>query len=83
MVRVFLRESPLAGQVRVGAEVIVHRRMVSGADLESIGSEGLVLSPAAEGECELEINGLAVAVGKIVKRRGGYFFKVTRMERGQ
>ncbi len=76
--RQFLGESPIAGRVSLPTAVILHRLTLTPEDIGRIVTEG-ALAPVGEPACELEIGGQCVARGRIVRRRGAWFFKVTEM----
>jgi hypothetical protein len=79
----FLAESALAEKIKLPARVVIKRTSLSSQDVVDIraaGEYGPV--PAGEEICELEIGGRRIATGKIVKKRGGYFFKVLELVDG-
>ncbi len=76
-VRDFLSKSPLANRIKLPTRIVVQRTQVSSGRLVQIkkdGSYGPV--PKEEEVCELEVGGQVIARGKIVRRRGEFFFKV-------
>ncbi len=76
--RTFLEESPIAGRVTLSTQVVLHRLTLTPEDVSRIVAEG-TLTPAGERTCELEIGGQCVARGRVVWRRGAWFFKVMEM----
>jgi hypothetical protein len=73
-IKVFLEDSPIAEKVRLESRVITHRRVLSPRDLVN-KSDGEYIASSDE-VCELEVGGQILAKGKIVRKRGVYFFKV-------
>jgi hypothetical protein len=76
-VRDFLSKSPLAHRIKLPTRIMVQRTQVSSGRLVQIkkdGSYGPV--PKEEEICELEVGGQVIARGKIVRRKGEFFFKV-------
>ncbi len=59
--------------------IVVSRMNLAAEDLARLLREGEV---AADGDstCELEVGGQIVARGRMVRRRGGWYFKVLRMK---
>jgi flagellar motor switch/type III secretory pathway protein FliN len=75
----FLKSSPVARDVSLKTNVVLHRRKMNAAELLSLDEEGS-LTVRENGELyELDVNGLAVAKGVIIKKHGEYFFKVKEM----
>lgn len=73
----FLKDSPLADRVKLRSRVVVQRAFLSPREILSIQAEqkyGPV--PKKQRICELEAGGRVLARGKIVKRKGEYYFKV-------
>ena len=73
----FLKESPIAAQVTLPTKVIVHRTRLNPRDLVAIAAEkqyGPI--PEKEELCEIEAGGRVLAKGKIVKRKGEFYFKI-------
>ncbi|MBB6479653.1 FliM/FliN family flagellar motor C-terminal domain-containing protein [Spirochaeta isovalerica] len=78
--RDFLKTSPIAGEVRLPANVVLHRKKMSAEELLSLESKGVFsVEERGDEEYELEVNGCSIAHGTIVKKQGGYFFKVKEM----
>jgi hypothetical protein len=69
------KRKSLFDRIALPTRIIVNRRELSAADFGEIVQRG-ALGPAGEDTCELEAGGQILARGKIVKRRGRYFFKV-------
>ncbi len=72
----FLAESPIAERVSIPTVLILERRRLSAAELEAARAAGTYV-PSLGLTCELEAGGQVVARGKIVRRGGKSFFKVT------
>jgi len=79
--RRFLEESPIAARVLLPTQTILNRITLTPEEVSRIVSEG-TLRPGGNRTCELEIGGQCVARGRIVRRRGAWFFKVTEMNDG-
>jgi hypothetical protein len=62
-------------RIRVPTRVIVHRSELAAAALAELVQRGELASERGV-TCELEAGGVVVARGRIVRRRGGYYFKV-------
>jgi hypothetical protein len=79
MVHRFLSESPLAEKIKLPARVVITRLELSPHDVNGIRAAGAYGPVPANGEiCELEIGGRRIAQGKLIRKRGGTFFKVIR-----
>ena len=63
-------------RVTLPTRIIVHRSRQSATALAGIVQKG-ELAPADGRACELESGGQVLARGRIVRRRGQWFFKVT------
>lgn len=82
----FLTLSVMAKKVKLPGKIVLHRTSSSPADIASIRASG-VYGPIPLGEevCELEVNGIVLASGKIVQKGKNFYFKVTKLtkeERG-
>jgi len=77
----FLEKSPIAPRVALPSVVVVRDMKLSYAAVKGIIESG-VFEPSGAETCELEVGGQRIARGKIVRRWGGFYFKVTEMERG-
>lgn len=73
----FLSESPIAQRVRLQSRVVLKRMSLSPRELVDIRETGK-LGPldASDLICELQIGTHILTLGKIIKRRGEYYFKV-------
>ena len=70
--------SPVAEKVKLDTRVVLHRTRLSPEDVAVIRqSKEYGPIPRREQICELEAGGRALARGKIVRRGGEYFFKVS------
>jgi len=78
----FLMESPAAKRVRLPARVVIGRGAHSLRDVRAIAEAG-TFSPASDPlpACELEVAGVVVARGRVVRKGGRLFFKVAEIER--
>ena len=74
----FLQDSPLADRIKLPTRVVVNRGELSPADVAAIKAAG-EYTPDNEGVCELEVGGMILARGRVIKRRGHTYFKVTAM----
>jgi hypothetical protein len=63
-------------RVKLPTRVIVHRSAMSAATLAAVVQKG-ELAPGDGRACELEAGGQVLARGRIVRRRGEWYFKVT------
>jgi hypothetical protein len=77
----FLGESPIAVRVSLPTKVIVHELKLSFAELKGIMDTG-AFTPANGRVCELEVGERRIARGRIVRRRGAFYFKVREIEKG-
>jgi hypothetical protein len=77
----FLQESPIAARVLLPTHVIVRQQKLSYMAVKGI-MESAAFAPSGGKVCELEIGGRRIARGRIVRRPGGFFFKVEEMEKG-
>ena len=80
-VKKFLEESPIAEAVSLPAAVIVHRQLLSPKEVSGIRERG-TYTPSGEDVCGLEVGGRLIARGKMIRRRGMSYFKVTEMAKG-
>ena len=77
MLEEFIKSSPIAESVYVKGNVILHRMKLSTEDLKGIRMNGEFIIKRDKSESyELEINGLTIAAGRIVKKRGEYFILI-------
>ena len=77
----FLEKSPIAARVSLPTQIIVHELKLSYMAVKGI-MESAAFAPANGKVCDLEIGGRRIARGRIVRRRGEYFFKVREMAKG-
>jgi hypothetical protein len=77
----FLEESQIAARVSLPAHIIVHQQKLSYMAAKGI-IESSVFEPSDGKVCDLEVGGRRIARGRIVRRWGGFFFKVEEMEKG-
>ena len=73
----FLSESPIAQRVKLASRVVLKRTSLSPRELIHIKETGKY-GPlkASKMICELQIGAHVLTRGKIIKRRGEYYFKV-------
>ena len=76
----FFSESKIAEKVHLETRIVLQRTKLSPGDLVQI-SKKKEYGPVPQNErlCELEVGGLVLAKGRIVKKRGEYYFKATEM----
>jgi hypothetical protein len=77
----FLDESPRAMRVSLPTKIITHELSMSYGSVKGI-MDAASFTPSNGNVCELEVGGTRIARGRIVRRRGEYFFKVGEMEKG-
>jgi hypothetical protein len=77
----FLEESAIAREVSLPTSVILRRLSLSPGTIADI-AERVSFTPEGGVTCELEVGGLLVARGRIVRRQGKSWFKVTEIEEG-
>jgi hypothetical protein len=77
----FLEESAMAEKVALPSIVVLRDVKLSYATIKGIMESG-VFEPDGVATCELEVGGKRIARGRIVRRPGGHFFKVTQMDKG-
>ncbi len=65
----------LLARLKLPTRIIVNRSELTPAALDQIVRAG-ELAPAGGDTCELEAGGQVLARGKIVRRRGRFYFKV-------
>ncbi len=73
----FLNNSSIAEKVRITPRIVVQRMFLKPRDLVDIRKRRHY-GPVSDKEkiCELEAGGQVLARGKIIRRRGEYYFKV-------
>jgi hypothetical protein len=79
----FLRESPIAARVALPASVVRRRLSISPEEAAAAAERGSFTPAGGEAVCELEVGGLCVARGRIVRRGGRSYFKVVEMNEGE
>jgi hypothetical protein len=80
----FLRESPIARSVFLEGKVVLHRSEMLLRDLASAHRDWKCSPfPLRKHLCEFEVRGQVLARGKIIRRRGEYFFQVTEIPAGR
>ncbi len=76
----FLKESPIAEKIKLEPNIIVGRTQLSPGELAVIKQRGYYGEvPEKELTCEIEAGGQILAEGKIIRKQGEYYFKVTDM----
>jgi hypothetical protein len=68
-------EKQVLERIRIPTRIIVHRLELTPGALADIVHTG-TFTPADGAVCELEAGGKIIARGKIVRRRGAFYFKV-------
>jgi hypothetical protein len=82
MMKNFLKQSALAQKIFVDTEVILSRSVLKPEDLErKLPSGEMELLLPQEGLYELEVHGQVIALGRIVRRWGQYFFKIKEINK--
>ena len=78
--RTFMASSGASEKVRLDGKVIIQRTKLSPADIYNIRKQK-EYGPILEKEqiCELQIGGQVLARGRIVKKKGECYFKVSRV----
>ena len=71
------KQNGILGRITLPTRIIVQRMRLSAEDLAGSARED-ALRPAGAETCELEAGGQVIAQGKIVRKRGEFFFKVLR-----
>jgi hypothetical protein len=72
----FLKK-PVTERVKLKGRVIINRPLLNTDDVEKIGRDKSAVFSDKTGTCELNVGGQVLAKGKIVKKKGGYYFKIT------
>jgi hypothetical protein len=75
------KQAGILDRVTLPTRIIVKRMELTAAALAQVLQSG-ELSPADGGVCELEAGGQVLARGRIVKRGGKFWFKVTEAAEG-
>ena len=79
----FLETSPIAANVDLPAKIVIQRTTLSFKELAAIMRSGKYPSTGRQQRvCELEVEGKVLARGRILRRRGSYFFEVTQLLAG-
>ena len=76
----FLKGSPIAERVRPEARLVLQRTRLSLVELAAVrqaGKYGPI--PDRHSVCELEVGGQVLARGKIVRKRGAYYLRITEV----
>jgi hypothetical protein len=79
----FLEESPIASRVSLPTRIILRRFDLGPDEVGGIVESGRLKSGDERRICELEIGGQRIAAGRIVKRRGEFYFRVREMLEGE
>ncbi len=73
----FLSTSPLSRNVILPAKIVVQRTRMSASDIALIKKEGSYRpAPSSQQICELFVGGQLLAHGRIVKKKGEYYFRL-------
>ncbi len=82
MLNDYLKTSLIAESIKLEGNVILNRMQLSRTEIVQMQERGEFKSDFHKNSLyELEVNGLVVAMGKIVKKRGEYHFKVTEINK--
>jgi len=78
--RAFMESSPASDKVKLDGKVIIQRTQLSPADIYNIRRKKQY-GPVLEKDqiCELEMGGQVLAKGRIVKKKGECYFKVSKV----
>jgi len=74
----FLNTAPIASKVKLPAKIVLHRTQLSAKELVDIKRKG-EYGPVDKGLCELFTGGQVIAKGKIINKKGEYYFKVKEL----
>ena len=75
--KTLLAGSAAAKKISLDSRIVVQRTRLSPNELAALQREGSYGSvPREEEICELKVGGQVLARGRILKRRGKYFFKI-------
>ena len=66
-------------RIPLPTRIVVNRMNLTAEDLARLLRAGELTADGDPG-CELEVGGQIVARGRMVRRRGGWYFKVLRMK---
>ncbi len=75
--KLFCDNSPIAEKVKLKSRIIIQRTSLTPQEVLTI-RENQKYGPIPKQEkfCELEVGGQVLASGKIIKKKGEYYFKV-------
>ena len=80
MLKDYLKSSPIADSVHVQGNVVLHRMKLSTDDFMDIRKNREFFTEREKSRnYELEVNGVVIAAGRIVKKKGEYYFKVSEI----
>ena len=74
----FLNTSPIASKVKLSAKVVLYRTQLSAKELIDIKRKG-EFGPVDKELCELVSGSQVIAKGKIINKKGEYYFKVKEL----
>ena len=76
----FLENSPISENIKLDSRIIINRTNLTPLDIFNIKQEKEFLTIRKDSEiCELEVGGQVLATGKIISKKGKYFFKVKKV----
>jgi hypothetical protein len=78
----FINGSYIGRNVKLSGDIIIHRTNLNPDELSSIKNEGKFTFESNKKICELEIDGNVIAKGKIIKKKGEYYFKTIDIKGG-
>lgn len=82
MLKDFLKRSPLSHMIKLNTEIILCRSSINSEEFESnLADQEMSLQLPTGRTHELEVNGQTIAMGKIVKKWGRPYFKVTKIKK--
>ncbi len=80
MLKDYLKTSPIAESVELETNVILNRVKLSTDDVIEMKKKGKFSVDLSKRDTyELEVNGLVIAKGRIVKTKGEFYFKVSEL----
>jgi flagellar motor switch/type III secretory pathway protein FliN len=82
MLKDFLKRSPLAQRIKLETEIVLSRSIMDSEELEHNLQSGVMIIPlSSEKVHDLEVNGQVVARGRIIRKWGRPYFKITEIRK--
>ncbi|MBN1409418.1 MAG: hypothetical protein JW969_01145 [Spirochaetales bacterium] len=75
----FFQNSPMSKKIKLPSRIVVHRTGLSPEDIVRIREDGKYSIGREETVYELEIGGQTIGYGKMIKKGGKHFLKLTAM----